>query len=461
MRCIIWGTGKYYKDYITYFKKKDIALVVDRDTEKQGIILDEREICPPEHIKEEEYDYIFILVKNYQEIKKWLEENEVSKEKIKTYEDIFHVFNLDISLALSNDSVEKWFGRHEEKKIILFTPYLNRSGAPIATFSLAKLLRKMGYQVVIAGDERGALEEEIAAEHIEYFYHVSLWQKEDKIKECVKRFDYTIVSCTIMAELVKHICDMQCPIIWWLHESDDTLYKGYDLIEKDNIFYYGGGQRVCKKFQEQYPGREIKLLLYCLPEIEYKMKKFHKVKNIAMIGTISERKAQDVFIKAINKLEKDVREKANFYIVGPVGEKQKNQLTDLCQAGTKIIFKGELSQKELRKFYEELDILVCPSRDDPMPIVVTQALQYQISCIVSNQVGQSEFIKKYECGSVFDNENVLELAEKMDSYIKKTGEDLTQNAENGKKIYQEYFSENIMEENIGDILKNIENLSKD
>lgn len=453
MRCIIWGTGKYYKDYITYFKEKDIALVVDRDTEKQGIILDDREICSPERIKGEEYDYIFILVKNYQEIKKWLEENEVPKAKIKTYQDIFRVFNLDISLALSNNSVEKWSGRYEEKKIILFTPYLNRSGAPFATFNLAKLLRKMGYQVVIAGDERGALEEEIAAEHIEYFYHVSLWQKEDKIKECVKRFDYIIVSCTVMAELVKHICNIHRPIVWWLHESDDTLYKGYDLIEKDNIFYYGVGQRVCKKFQEQYPDREIKQLLYYLPEIECKMKKFHKVKNIAMIGTISERKAQDVFIKAINKLEKDVREKENFYIVGPVGEKQKKQLTDLCQVGIEIIFTGELSQSEIIKFYKGLDILVCPSRDDPMPIVVTQALQYQIPCIVSNQVGQSSLMQQYQCGSVFESEDVQELAKELKEYIEKNKDDLIEEGLKCRALYEAYFSELVLVKQWENVLK--------
>lgn len=49
-----------------------------------------------------------------------------------------------------------------------------------------------------------------------------------------------------------------------------------------------------------------------------------------------------------------------------------------------IEWKEELPQEALDLYYENIDVLKCASGDDPMPIVVSQAMMHERSCIVAD-----------------------------------------------------------------------------
>ena len=115
---------------------------------------------------------------------------------------------------------------------------------------------------------------------------------------------------------------------------------------------------------------------------------------------------------------------------------------------------GEMKQSELNDFYRKIDVLVCPSRDDPMPIVVTQAMQNEIPCIVSDQVGQAEYIQSGKNGYIFKSEDVIELARIMEDIIVNPAQ-LNQIGKEGKKIYEENFSEKRMQRQLLDIFKRL------
>lgn len=109
-----------------------------------------------------------------------------------------------------------------------------------------------------------------------------------------------------------------------------------------------------------------------------------------------------------------------------------------------------MSQKELARAYRDIDVLACPSRDDPMPIVVTQALMYGKTCMVSKHVGQMEFIESGVNGFIFETEE--ELAGQM-AWVVDHKEKLYEIGKRGRRIYEQNFSEEIMEKKLAEFWK--------
>lgn len=80
--------------------------------------------------------------------------------------------------------------------------------------------------------------------------------------------------------------------------------------------------------------------------------------------------------------------------------------------GAKVIQRGSLSQSELAEAFREMDVLVLPSAEEAFGLVVVQALESGIPCIVSDRVGAKDLIREGETGSVipFADHEVLAQA---------------------------------------------------
>ena len=151
-------------------------------------------------------------------------------------------------------------------------------------------------------------------------------------------------------------------------------------------------------------------------------------------------------MEAVKKIPAEKKNAISFEIVGkyiePVIDMDK-----VLKENPEIQYIGEMSQRALNDYFAGLDLLVCPSRDDPMPVVVTQAMQYGIPCIVSDQVGQSEYIIDGKNGFVFPTENIKALKEKI-IYCIDHKDILSDIGQESRKIYENYFSVEAMEENL-------------
>jgi glycosyltransferase involved in cell wall biosynthesis len=63
------------------------------------------------------------------------------------------------------------------------------------------------------------------------------------------------------------------------------------------------------------------------------------------------------------------------------------------------------------------DLLVLPSRYDGWGVVVNEALMAGVPVLCSNRVGASAVVEKWQCGLVFENENVDDLIEKLKNLL--------------------------------------------
>lgn len=458
MRYIIFGTGKYCLKYVGNINPAKILCFIDNDEAKKGKSFRGKVIYSTERLLQENYDYVIVLVKNYSVIVDQLIKMNIPEEKIITYSTLCHLESIPQRLiAINNEKcVCDWIDNKSGRKVFICSHDFARTGVPVALMNLSILLKKMGYHVLLAALGRGSLEKELVENEIDYISDIEGQYLSSDFTEQLKRFDLIILGTLAIAEVGESFSRLGIPIMWWMHESATEYFEKHRLpMNPGNLYYYGVGERVLKKFSEYYPEESIKELLYFLPDIPNVLHNYSEQRSFALIGSFCERKAQDILIAAIRELSDDVREKCIFYFVGVSTNDERKIIESICKRYNQVHYIYELSQNEMTDFYLGIDVLICPSRDDPMPIVVTQALQNGVPCIISNEVGQCKYLNQIGGGAVFPSEDITALKQEITKLVMCTTEELEQYAQSARRVFELYFSEVLMRHNINKIIKEL------
>lgn len=452
MKIIIFGTGNYYRLSKKYIDMDQVMCFVDNDQEKVGTFLDGKEVMLPGTADFSKCDYVLVLVMRYKNIVKQLSRAGVAEDKIRLYPDLDDLFEVK-PVIHSEGSIygfRQWASEKKEKKVMLICHELTRNGVSVVLMHAARILKRMGYRPLMSGLLEGELLEELRENNIDYTPQINMIYGGKSFAGLTREMEFVIAGTIGIADVVRRIAYIDIPIMWWIHESNDRDFHDFPLVIRDNVRYYAGGKRVVECFKRHYGQIPIEEMLYCLPDNTKEKKSADDVFRVGIIGLIYPRKAQDIFVEAVKKIPAQKKSGVSFEIVGKYLE-MVIDLDEVLKENPEIKYIGEMSQRDLNYYFSRLDLLVCPSRDDPMPVVVTQAMQYSIPCIVSDQVGQSEYIIDGKNGFVFPSEDAEALKEKI-IYCLDNREVLTGIGKESRKIYEDYFSENAMEKSLRNIV---------
>lgn len=452
LKVIIFGTGNYYRLSKKYIGMDQIVCFVDNDPEKVGTYLDGKVIMAPEDADFEGCDHVLVLIMRYQGILEQLSRLGVPEKKIKLYPDLDDLFEVKPVIWSEGTLYDfgEWAKVRREKKVMLICHELTRNGVSVVLMHVARILKRMGYRPLMSALLTGELLEELRENNIDYTPQINMIYGGKLFAGLVREMEFVIVGTIGIADVARRIAYTDAPIVWWIHESNDRDFHDFPLVVRDNVHYYAGGKRVVECFQKYYGQIPIEKMLYCLPDDLSEKKTGDEVFRIGIIGLIYPRKAQDVFVEAVEKIPAEKKVGVSFEIVGKYLEPVID-LDKVLRDNPEIQYIGEMSQRDLGDYFAGLDLLVCPSRDDPMPVVVTQAMQYSIPCIVSDQVGQSEYIVDGKNGFVFPSEDAEALKEKMIFCMDNRGI-LSGIGMESRKVYEEHFSENAMEASLRNIV---------
>jgi hypothetical protein len=446
MRIIVFGLGMIYEKFKNYIDKSSVVSLIDNNTKKQGTLVGGFEVKPPVSVVYEYYDYIIIMSTTYiQEMTEQLREYGVPDNKLKTYVDIGNLFEIPIVVKSRDKSytLREWVAQHK-RRIFVASHAMDRTGVPVALMNMSILLKKQGWSVVYGSLEVGKLSEELKEKDIEYIDDLDILSLYNKFNDLVKGFEIILVGTLALADVAVNFIKYNVPVIWWLHESERILFEKYNLPQGyDNVHYYGVGPRVIQKFKEFYPDGKIEELKYYLPEIRQYDKNKHEKMTFGLIGTYNHRKAYDVFFNAFDMIPIDMKGVSEVLAVCPYYTNANEEVKNKVESIPQIHVFDELTQEEIKEFYKKIDVFICPSRDDPMPIVVSEAMQNKIPCIVSNQVGQSAYMENNYGGYVFESENAEELS-KLIVYCVENRDKVLQKGEEAYHIFRDNFSEEVI-----------------
>ena len=344
------------------------------------------------------------------------------------------------------------------KDVLIITHQLSRTGAPVVLLELAKVLIKNDYFPVLLSPEDGPLKQEFLDLGVTVIVDESVRIEKFLFERFARNFDLIIVSTLVCCPAIKQLNNSLPPVLWWIHEGTFGLKFLKSQIPAEignNIHIYCGGEYSKRIIQKEIQ-KDIGVLLYGVEEFPHDKKLYHDgCINFITAASLEERKGQDILINAIKLLPQKYQAKCKFTIIGNILEPKIGELVNnFAQKTDNVTFLKSVPLAELMKIYQKMDVLISPSRDDPMPVVMTEGLMLQKICLCSTNCGTADYIEDGKNGFVFQSENADELAEKI-MYIVDNFENLDSVRLSGRKLYEKYFTPEVFEKNILRIMENI------
>lgn len=186
-------------------------------------------------------------------------------------------------------------------------------------------------------------------------------------------------------------------------------------LQKENLVYYGIPDEKCyimpmsvseKRLLAESEKNESR------DEIRRKFGVFNK-KVILFVGRLETVKNISILIKAFGELKKIDSELALF-IVGDGTEKENLMKLVKEHKIEDVYFEGYITFPENVKYYQMADVFVLPSTYEPWGMVINEAIIMGLPVVVSSHVGcRADLVREGENGFVFEDNNVIALAESL------------------------------------------------
>lgn len=444
-RILLYGTGKIYQKYKSRFKECEVIGLVDSNSEKWGKQIDGFSVYNPSSIIQLMFDYIIILISDYEQVRDNLIKMEIDEKKIVTIDDAEFRENYRSVEVFYYECTEKT----DKKSILLLSHEMNYRGAPLMLYNMAKLYINMNYNVSIACDRYGELGDEykIIGAQIIVFDDFILTEKE--LNDYMVGYSLIVVNTLAFWKLIPRLEILDTEVLWWLHEEESA----YEILKVDmsrisaydRLNVYGVGKRAIDAFRKYSEERiQINELLWGIEEYRNIQEK-RKISNdklvFAIIGPVSYIKGQDFLVKALYEKGQELLDKIEVLIIGSVDEDQKRSLEKLkC-----VKCFGEISHSILLKLYSNIDVVLSVSRNDTMPVVLIEGLMNRKLCLMSNAVGVADYIDDYENGLTFESENADDLIDKLNWCVDNRHNKFEYIRSKGYDLYKRVFSLDIFE----------------
>lgn len=469
MKFLLFGTGNYYDRYKKWFAKEDVLALLDNSPQKHNTFIDGIRVLPPEKCIALDFDAIVILSFYVKEMREQLIGLGVQESKIHHFYDLHKlIYSCEIKKPVQyygcaeRDIKERYMPSRERctKRILLLSQDLELGGPALALLHAAIVLKKQGYQVIFASMIDGALRDKLLEYDIPVVIDVNLQIQTMEETEWIKNFD--LIFCnTINYHVFLSKRDNCIPVIWWIHDSL-FFYHGVkketlQSIDMTNLNVCSVGPVPEQAIHNFLPELPVKRLLYGVENTSEMIGGSDKLPLkdekicFVTIGYIENRKAQDVLVQAILSMPEQLRERAEFYFVGQNTSALAQQLMSRVKNVSEIIITGPVDRKRINEILNRADMLICPSREDPMPTVCAEAMLHNVPCLVSDATGTAEYIDDGCNGLVFQNENVSMLAEKI-TWCIANKEKLQTMGKHARVIYDKFFSMDVFEQKLMELV---------
>lgn len=462
MKCLIFGTGEYYNRYKKWLAKEEVVALLDNSFAKQNTFIDGIEVLSPADGVKFTFDAVVIMSFYVKAMKRQLMELGVQEEKIYHFYDLRKLINVKgnrqkiICYGVQSEALKSEAG----KRFVLLSTDLALGGTALALYHMALYLKKKGEIPLFVSMIDGSLRENLTEEGFPVVIDPNLQLATMRETEWLSGA-YMIVCNAINYYIFLSERDTDIPVIWWLHDSS-FFYDGVDgevlrRIAEKNLTVLSVGsvpERAIHKIRPNLPVRE---LIYGVPNIAKPLqKRKHVAKKVCFvtIGFIEERKGQDILLEAIRLLSKNEREKAVFYFVGQDSSQKAVQFKKKAEEVPEIIVTGSVGRDKIHTILNAADMLICPSREDPMPTVAAESMMHGVPCLVSDVTGTAAYISQGENGLVFKSGDTIGLAGQIRWCIANRN-CLAKMGRKAEKVYEEIFSMEVFEKNLSGIISGL------
>lgn len=299
-----------------------------------------------------------------------------------------------------------------EYDVLIISNGMSMSGAPLVLQEVVKYFKNNGYNPIIFYEHSGVLENksQCRAECCYFF--------ERLIQRIIykKNFDYIFINTIASYKWINFFEKKGINYNLWVHEGREYFDKYQNKLLKNisfgKVFYVSG---ISKKCLDNF------FILNKTVELIYPFNYNHVITNyefneenkkILLVGSICDRKNQIELLDAIKNLclTNEFNHQIEVVFIGTSIEKNyyNNFLTKLnCFDNVTLI--EHMNHDDLMDYYRNVYLCACTSKDDPMPVAVTESIFNKRLVLISSNTGQYQFVKKYGCGFTYQQGNLNEL----------------------------------------------------
>lgn len=343
------------------------------------------------------------------------------------------------------------------KKILVVFHELSFTGAPLVCMTLCKVLRKQGADVTVlspalppkGGNIRGELESFGMKIIVDPMLVQNLYVRNGGLSRFLEGFDEIVFNTldSVMFSKGMRGCDVKK--VAWLHEG----YFSYQCKHAQDVELclglmdevYAVGQYAKAQAEKNMTShKDIGTLLYGVEDAtEHKAAcKQGGILKFLFVGSLNKRKGIYTLINAMDSLSQEAKQKFKVSLVGVMHEKDVR-----IEGWDGMEWLGEKSHDEVLSCMAECDVLLCPSLDDPMPTVCTEAMMLGKPVVASTNTGTASLIDDGVNGFVVKAGDAEALADTIERVCAMRGQ-LEDMGRKARKVYEEHFSMPIFEKNV-------------
>lgn len=341
------------------------------------------------------------------------------------------------------------YDRRPEKKVLVLSHELELTGAPVALRYLVLELKREGMCPVVASPKDGPLADVLAEDGVPVLT-LPILMSTGVVRQIGRNFDLVVANTIVTAPLIQQL---DAPVIWWVHEAQGSYVpwtlKGMPQTLPDRVSVYAVGPYAGKVLKDHRPDYRVEELLYCVPdrretpEEPVSLPETAQGKTVfCLVGTLVPHKGQDILVRALDTLPRNVREKGCFVFVGaPFDARIAGQVRDFCHRNPEnALYLERLSQGQVQSLYRQAECLICASRQDCMPMVVTEAMAQGMTIICSENTGSAPLLAAQKGGLIYENDSPEALARCVQAVLEDP-EAFREMGSAARRIYESYFSE--------------------
>ena len=352
--------------------------------------------------------------------------------------------------------------RPDQERVLLISHELDLTGAPIVLSHLAEWFAEKGLYLVVISRHDGPLGKVFVDMGIPVIITESVYQS-DFVRKCTSLFSLVVVNTIVGAPVITQLSGINIPVLWWIHEAGVSYRPGIlrSMPEqvKENVHIYCISDHAERILHEYRPGYRAWQLPYFIPDYANMPVSaacpipIDGTKTVFVcVGALEERKGQDILVAAIRRLTNEERSRSLFVLVGrkyylPIFHVIESALRDYPDS---IRYIPQLAHEEVIALYQKMDCLICPSKDDPMPTTVAEAMSLSRLIICSENTGTAELLKKTGGGIIYRNDDPAELADYLARVIKGR-DDFNEMRTSARRAYEDNFTKEMFDTHIGRI----------
>lgn len=315
-------------------------------------------------------------------------------------------------------------------RILLFYTH-NQSFLASFFYELAENLRSMGYLVKVYSLKENASSKTVPP-WIEFGKKSNYWSNSWKIFTTIRKFSPDVIisnfSYVNAALLSGKILRVKRNIVWFHTLTQQLNASPRQIFIKSNFLKLANKIIVNSNYLKQDLRKNYNIDVDKIIPVPFwvgirpiKCKPNYQFKNYLKIGCpgrLEEVKNQRILLNALSNCNTNV--KVHLYFAGDGKDKEYLiQTIEQLKLKDRVSFLGVLNIKQMQDFYNNMDIIVLPSKFEAFGLVLIEALSLNRPVLVSNKFGALNYIKDVEFNKnyTFDPNDVEDLSAKLNEMI--------------------------------------------